>query len=243
MSMRIGSILFPCDVRVKGSGMTEIDLETLRLRIYSELAATGRVAPRAELADETDATETELIAALKALHDRRHIVLDDNGDIELAHPFATRDFGFSVKSGTTLWWGGCAWDSFAIPHLVPGAAPVLVATRCPACGTAHAFVVAADEPPAGDQVAHFLVPMAHVWDDVVHACEHQSIFCDEGCVDDWVARTGTGKGAVFDLAQLWSLASEWYAGRLDHGYRRREPIEAAEYFRSVGLVGAFWGTA
>jgi len=44
-----------------------------------------------------------------------------------------------------------------------------------------------------------------------------------------------------DLATLWALASDWYTGRLDHGYVRREPSEARKYFRSVGLRGDFWG--
>jgi hypothetical protein len=44
-----------------------------------------------------------------------------------------------------------------------------------------------------------------------------------------------------DLATLWRLARGWYEGRLERGYRRREPSEAREYFRSVGLSGPFWG--
>ena len=44
-----------------------------------------------------------------------------------------------------------------------------------------------------------------------------------------------------DLSTLWALARDWYRGRLEPGYRRREPSEAAEYFRSVGLHGPFWG--
>ena len=110
---------------------------------------------------------------------------------------------------------------------MPEAAPALVATVCPACGTAHAWNVDRERPPAGDQVAHFLVPMARVWDDVVHACENQRIFCGEGCVDRWLAASGNSKGDVFDLTALWNLASDWYTGRLEPGYRRREPVEAA----------------
>jgi hypothetical protein len=45
-----------------------------------------------------------------------------------------------------------------------------------------------------------------------------------------------------DLATLWRLAQGWYAGRLERGYTRREPVAAAEYFRSVGLTGPFWGS-
>jgi hypothetical protein len=96
-------------------------------------------------------------------------------------------------------------------------------------------------PPSGQQVAHFLTPMVKVWDDVLHSCGNQSIFCSEACVDAWLASTGQQRGAVMSLETLWHLASGWYAGRLDTPYTRREPAEAAEYFAAVGLRGAFWG--
>jgi hypothetical protein len=220
-----------------------IDLESLRVRLYRQLAAEVTVATSDLIADELGVSAREATGAFAALASDRHLVLDDDGRIELAHPFATRDFGFSVKSDRVLWWGGCAWDSFAIPHLVPGASPALVATTCPGCGAAHAWNVDRSSPPAGDQVAHFLVPMADVWNDVVHACENQRIFCSAECVDAWLAGHGglAAKGSVFSLEALWHLAAGWYAGRLDHGYRRREPAEAAAYFRGAGLTGPFWG--
>jgi hypothetical protein len=218
-----------------------IDVETLRVRLYRQLALEGRVASSDQVAAEYGVTPEEAAAAFAALHRERHLVLDEDGRIELAHPFGTRDFGFSAKSDTTLWWGGCAWDSFAIPHLVPHAAPTLIATTCPGCGSALAWNVDTDAPPAGNEVAHFLVPMAHVWDDVIHACENQRIFCDEDCVDRWLADTGNTRGDVFSLTALWNLASDWYSGRLDPGYRRRDPAEAAAYFRGAGLTGPFWG--
>ncbi|MDQ4501295.1 organomercurial lyase [Sinomonas sp. ASV322] len=218
-----------------------MDVEALRLRLYRQLAEEGRVAASHQIAAELGVTDEEADQAFRELARARHIVPDHNGFIELAHPFATRDFGFSVKGVHTLWWGGCAWDSFAIPHLVDDGSPALVATTCPACGTAHAWNVNRDHAPAGGQVAHFLVPMAHVWDNVIHTCENQRIFCSEDCVDDWVRAFGHTKGAVFSLETLWKLASKWYSGRLERGYRRREPAEAAAYFRGVGLTGEFWG--
>jgi hypothetical protein len=89
-------------------------------------------------------------------------------------------------------------------------------------------------------VAHFLVPVAHMWDDVVHTCGHQSLFCSTDCVDDWLGRSGHERGYVMDLATLWRLARGWYAGRLDHGYTRRDPSDAADHFREAGLTGPFW---
>jgi hypothetical protein len=105
----------------------------------------------------------------------------------------------------------------------------------------HAWTVTTTAPPTGSQVAHFLVPTAHIWDDVVHTCSNQRIFCNESCVEDWLAETGNERGSVFDIPTLWRLARGWYAGRLDTPYRRREPAEAHAYFREVGLSGPFWG--
>lgn len=217
--------------------------ERVRLAMYAALAATGRLPSATELAEQTSLSSSELDDAMEELAAGRHLVFDDDHEVVLAHPFATRNFAFSVMGARTLWWGGCAWDAFAIPNLVPEEPSALVATTCPACDTAHSWTVTSDGPAAGTQVAHFLTPMAHVWDDVVHACENQRIFCDETCVQRWLEETGNERGAVFDLATLWRLASQWYAGRLDTPYRRREPQEAHEYFTSVGLVGAFWGNA
>jgi hypothetical protein len=73
----------------------------------------------------------------------------------MARPFTAVPLGFSVMGRDTLWWGGCAWDSFALPHLLPDQGSMLVATTCPACDRAHAWRLDDREPPAGGQVAHF----------------------------------------------------------------------------------------
>ncbi|RLP77938.1 hypothetical protein D9V32_00985 [Mycetocola tolaasinivorans] len=216
--------------------------EQVRLSIYRHFAETGRTSTPETVARRLDLPVSEAREAFDALVRDRHIAVSPEGEIVLAHPFATQNLGFSVMGNDVLWWGGCAWDSFAIPHLVPAEPSVLVATTCPNCDAPHAWTITRDEPPVGDQVVHFLEPMGRVWNDVIHACANQRIFCDAVCVEQWAARTGHEVGAIFDLATLWRLASRWYAGRLDAGYVRREPLVAAEYFASVGLTGPFWGT-
>ena len=84
-----------------------------------------------------------------------------------------------------------------------------MSTRCPGCGEPHAFVVGRTAPPSSTQVAHFLVPVQRIWDDVVHTCGHHRIFCEESCVDTWLAREGKAKGYVMDLTTLWNLAARW----------------------------------
>jgi hypothetical protein len=215
--------------------------ERTRIAIYSRLADTGTAPDRSALTIALAVEADALDHALTELADAHHLVLDDARGVMLAHPFATRSFRFSVMGPRTLWWGGCAWDAFAIPNLVPDARSVLVATTCPACEAPHAWTVTDQGPPAGDQVAHFLVPADRIWPDATHACENQQIYCSRSCVSAWLRATGNDLGYVMPLDVLWRLAHHWYDGRLNSPYERREPHLAAEYFRSVGLRGPFWG--
>jgi len=218
-----------------------MDTEELRLAVYRAFAGTGRAPEPAELALQLGADVTSVAAGLRKLAEARHLALGDRGQIVMAHPFSAGPLGFSVMGPRTLWWGGCAWDSFALPHLLADQGEVLVATRCPARGKALAWNVGSGRPPDGTQVAHFLVPAPRMWDDVVHTCRNQRLFCAEDCVASWLATTGSARGYVMDLGTLWRLAAHWYDGRLEPGYVRREPSQAAEYLRSVGLSGPFWG--
>ena len=219
--------------------LTSAEIEAVRLAVYQGFAATGAEPAARDLARAAGVPEEEVESALLELEAAHHVVRRA-GRIVLAHPFGGQDFGFSVKSADVLWWGGCAWDAFAIPNLLHQG-PMLVATTCPACGTAHAWNVGDEAPPAGEQVAHFLVPAAHIWDDVVHTCANQRIFCSTACVRNWLEREGREEGSTFSLATLWRLASHWYDGRLGSPYVRRETKEAKEYFAGAGLSGAFWG--
>lgn len=218
-----------------------MDIEDLRLAVYRSFAHQGHAPSTSDLAVELGTSPEEVEKGLRELAAARHLALDSDGRIVMAHPFSSVPLGFSVMGTSTLWWGGCAWDSFAMPHLLTWEPDLLVATRCQGCGTPHAWNVGRSGPPAGDQVAHFLTPTARMWDDVVHTCGNHRIFCSEDCVDDWLERTGQERGYVMDLTTLWNFASDWYTGRLDRGYKRREPAAAADYLRSVGLSGSFWG--
>ena len=86
----------------------------------------------ADLATELLATREHVRSGLVRLA-ARHLALGSDGEITMAHPFTAVPLGFSVMGRDTLWWGGCAWDSFALPHLLPDQGPMLVATTCPAC--------------------------------------------------------------------------------------------------------------
>ncbi|MEP7204165.1 MAG: organomercurial lyase [Ilumatobacteraceae bacterium] len=219
-----------------------MDVEDLRVFIYDSFRRIGRAPSVDDMATSLGCADSEVTHGIQELAEQRHVALDADGKIVMAHPFASINLGFEVMGQNTLWWGGCCWDSFALPHLLTDEPDVLVATRCPGCDQPQAWVVNRHEPPVSDWLAHFLTPAAHVWDDVVHACNNQRLFCSERCIDAWLTRTANTRGYVMDIPTLWNFASRWYEGRLERGYIRREPSEAKDYFRGVGLIDPFWGT-
>jgi Alkylmercury lyase len=220
------------------------DLNDIRLHVYRGFNEAAVAATPAGIAAAFGITAGAARDALRALHDAHLVVLDPGGEqIVMAHPWAAVPLGFVVSSSTQKWWGGCAWDSFAIPMLA--GETCLVATHCRGCGAP----IALDVDPDGWSglrssriVAHLPVPVLRMWDDVVATCGSQRLFCHEGHLADWLAATGSELGAVLGLDQLWDLATGWYAGRLTAGYRRRTPAQAAEFFASIDLTGEFWRT-
>jgi hypothetical protein len=76
----------------------------LRAEIFRSFAVTG--APP-ELPDSPD---------LRALAEQHAVVLDADGRILMAHPFAAHTRGVRVDAGRRTWWGNCAWDGFGIVH-------------------------------------------------------------------------------------------------------------------------------
>lgn len=215
--------------------------EAIRVFVYQFFARTGQPPSAIAIANEFGISEEDAQAHLAELANSRHLVLGAAGEILMAHPFSSIPLGFAVMGSQTLWWGGCAWDSFALPHVLEDQPEVLVSTNCPNCQAALAWNVSIHEPPKGDQLAHFLVPTSKMWDDVVHTCGNQRIFCNQVCIDQWLVDNQLPHGYVMSLETLWNLASGWYAGRLSEGYVRREPAEAKDYFRKAGLSGEFWG--
>jgi hypothetical protein len=230
------------DERVDASAPLELDPEDVRICIYQSFCNSGHAPKRAKLNQIFHAfTSDQISNALKTLTSGRLLVLDENEEVIMAHPFSSVPLGFSCMGKRNLWWGGCAWDSFALPHLLKTDSSILVATTCPSCNSPHSFLVNRDSAPAGTQVAHFLIPAARMWNDVVHTCGNQRIFCSEQCVDNWLETNSLEKGYIMSLETLWNLASKWYDGRLERGYIRREPSAAKEYLRTAGLRGDFWG--
>jgi hypothetical protein len=115
----------------------------LRRRIMAAFALTGAPPPAAAL-DR---------GVLERLAEQYTVVLRDDGEILMAHPFAAHREGASVEAGGRTWWGNCAWDGFGIAA---------------ALGLRDARITAGDVAAAPGAVFHVAVPAARWWNDIVH---------------------------------------------------------------------------
>jgi hypothetical protein len=214
-------------------------LRELRQVVYREFVEEGRPPTAAEAARRLRLGVEEVLAGWGRLHDDHVIVLDeDRVGVRMAHPFSARPMGFVVASDEQKWWGGCAWDSFGIMAALDR--PVLVATTCLGCGRPLALLADPQAPPAEPYVAHFLVPAARWWDDVVRTCSTIRLASSAGHVEDWAASGGGRVGAMVDLVTMWRLGKVWYGDRLHDDHRRRNTEEATAVFAELGLTGPFW---
>jgi hypothetical protein len=123
--------------------MDTVDERDLRLRraIFEHFAATGAPGEHGDV---------------RSLADQHVVVLDDDGRIVMAHPFAAHHDGARVDAPNGTWWGNCAWDAFGI---------VAALDLDDATITAQGISFDPDDPPE-DVRFHVLVPARHWWDDI-----------------------------------------------------------------------------
>ena len=207
-----------------GDGVGDEVLEDVRVAVYMSLAMTGRLPDDAELAmiaggDDNVAWVIACLAEQRAwapwdLTARSCWRIRSRAIVRVQ-----RDERADVVVG------GCAWDAFAIPHLVPECGPVVVASTVPVLRSGVGLARDASAPPTGLERAHFLVPTAHMWDDVIHTCGNQLLFCDDDCIDRWLERTAMRR------VTGWTWRRCAIGRRVVHrlawnGYHRREPAQA-----------------
>jgi hypothetical protein len=80
----------------------------VRHRVYRSIVDTGAAPPAAAL----DA------AALRRLHDAHQLVLDADGEVRMALPFANVDTPYAVEAAGRRWRANCAWDAIAIVRML-----------------------------------------------------------------------------------------------------------------------------
>jgi hypothetical protein len=148
--------------------MPELDLDTqVKLAIYEIIAATGSVPTSSQVSRKMKIDENEVLAAFQRLHAKR-LLLPEPGDphrIRMAPPFSGVPTGFPVEANGRRYYANCVWDAYGIA----------AALQCDAISHASdghtgeplTLEVKNGEPILKSYVAHFAVPAAHWWDDLI----------------------------------------------------------------------------
>lgn len=145
--------------------MDSLALELRRL-IYESALADCVIPTVDDLARLAKRRGADVARALQELHDAHHIVLQpDGGEVLMAPPFSAVPTPFEVRSGDRAWFANCIWDAMGVAVQI--GQPVTIATSCGCCGDALGLNVPSDWLASDSRVAHFALPAARWWDDIV----------------------------------------------------------------------------
>jgi hypothetical protein len=139
----------------------DIDLRNATYRLFVEL---GRAPVPDEVAGIAGMSADEVAAGWRRLHDAHALVLDADGAIVMANPFAARPTPFRVEAAGRSWFANCGWDAFGIGAAL-GVDSVIHAT-CPDCAELMTIDVRAGLPEESSAVFHVLVPATDWWNDI-----------------------------------------------------------------------------
>jgi|SRR5438105_9316009 len=144
----------------------ELDID-VKLAIYEIVADTGRVPSSLEVSLKIDIGEDEILGAFGRLHAKR-LILPEPGNprrIRMAPPFSGVPTSFPVEANGKRYYANCVWDAYGIA----------AALHCDAVSHASdghtieplTLEVKNSQPVLKSYVAHFAVPAAHWWDDLI----------------------------------------------------------------------------
>ncbi len=148
--------------------MPEHDLDTrVKLAIYEITAATGQIPGSGAVSQKLALDESQVIGAFGRLHAKR-LLLPEPGDparIRMAPPFSGIPTKFPVEANGKRYYANCVWDAYGIAAALNSDA---ISRACDGhSGEPLTLEVRNGAPVLKPYVAHFAVPAAHWWDDLV----------------------------------------------------------------------------
>jgi hypothetical protein len=138
----------------------------VRGHIYDFVMREGLPPTMAETSSALSRSPDEVSDSFQRLAGGHILVLQKGGgEILMANPFSAVPTPFLVKAGGRSYYGNCIWDAMGIPAMLKQDATV--ETSCGCCGTAMNLNVTNGSPGQARGVAHFAIPAARWWDDIV----------------------------------------------------------------------------
>jgi DNA-binding transcriptional MocR family regulator len=145
------------------------DLDTkVKLALYHTIAEKGSVPNSADLAQTMGVAESDVREAFSRLHAKRLLVPEpgDPSRIRMAPPFSGMSTAFPVDTRGKRYYANCVWDAFGVAAALN--ADAIIPASDGYSGEGLTLEVRKGQPIAQPYVAHFAVPAAHWWDDIVY---------------------------------------------------------------------------
>jgi hypothetical protein len=141
----------------------------VKLTIYGITAETGCVPNCLEVARKIDIDEANVLDAFARLHAKRLLVPEpgDPSRIWMAPPFSGVATAFPVEANGKRYYANCVWDAYGIAAALH--ADAIIPASDGHTGEPLTLEVKNDQPVLYPYVAHFAVPAAQWWDDIVFA--------------------------------------------------------------------------
>ena len=140
--------------------------QEVRRYVYEHVMKEGLPPTMAQTASALSTPPDDIEASFQRLADGHILVLQKGtGEILMANPFSAVPTPFLVRAGHCSWFGNCIWDAMGIPAMLQRDATIEASCGC--CGTAMHMAVVDDSLQEASGIAHFAIPAAHRWDDIV----------------------------------------------------------------------------
>ena len=140
--------------------------KVVRSHVYDYVMREGRLPTIAETSSALARSSDEIRVSFQRLADGHIIVLQKgSGEILMANPFSAVPTAFLVKAGGRSYYGNCIWDAMGIPAMLKRDATIEASCGC--CSTAMSLKVINSSLEEARGIAHFAIPAAHWWDDIV----------------------------------------------------------------------------
>jgi hypothetical protein len=138
----------------------------VRARVYDHVMREGLPPTMAETSSALARPPDEVRDSFQRLADGHVLVLQKgSGEILMANPFSAVPTPFLVKAGGRSYYGNCIWDAMGIPAMLGRDA--VIEASCGCCSTAMNLRVTGGSLEAARGLAHFAIPAARWWDDIV----------------------------------------------------------------------------
>lgn len=140
----------------------------VKLKLYEMIARDAKMPNSGAVAKELGETRQEIEAAFRRLSEQRLLVLEpgSQSEIRMAPPFSGIETPFLVAVGEKSYYANCVWDAFGVAAALQQDAVIHAAdgyTKEPI-----ELQVKDGKPVPQQFVAHFAVPAAKWWQDIIY---------------------------------------------------------------------------